>query len=285
MFGSQVVIAYALHHRVNMSYMYDPIVQTLLQGFRFLNVSVQLRVINERAPTTEATHQLQTRNTFVWIGPFKAREIEWSLLRRRGIRTIFYQTEPVTGCFLTQADELWDYSPSNVRHCKKQNAKMVVRHVPVGFYKTAPVVDFSSKSLLSTAVFLGARHLRPTSCWKHQPNVSFRRDVWCDLEFARVLQKHYLFLNVHKACGRAQNPVAIRVPMLVQSLGMVVSEIADAEDMRLYEDITDFTTNTQRMMDLWASRLVEDVESEVKRRLEIFKARFEISKIFGQFHE
>lgn len=223
---------------------------------------------------------LHDGDTFLWIGPQGAADIKWDDMRQRGISTIFYQTEPTKSCWLHGPDELWDYSISNTRYCRQQLPLMKVRYAPIGHYKRTPVVDYSSQKLANVTVFFGVKQYRPPSCWSKFSHLQFIQDVWGDVKLETLLKKRFLFLNVHKDCGNPQNPVAIRIPMLIQSKGIVVSELVDSEDQSMFEGMLDFATDPQSKLTEWQSRPTLDARKASEERLAFFAEKFNIPRMF-----
>jgi len=144
-------------------FMYDPIVETLRCGLRpppaNRSVRDRRRVSVGRGVlgASEALERLQHGDLFVHIGPHGAAEAPWLPLRRAGVRTVYYQTEPLAerSCWsgmmgAPTPDEVWDYSWGNVMACRALQASLrrarpndtidnalgevVVRHLPPGHY-------------------------------------------------------------------------------------------------------------------------------------------------------
>lgn len=153
----------------------------------------------------------------------------------------------------------------------------------MAFYKSSPVVTYNDR-LSGQPVFFGGKHLRPSSCWNNFKSIKFVRNVWNDKKLADLLDKYYIFLNVHKKnCGYDKNPIAIRVPFLIQSLAIVVSELADEEDMIMYQGMVNFTKYPNRVLDEWKRQPLRVAEEVARARLALFKEKFSVEKIFRQF--
>lgn len=109
-----VLISYSMHPYVNISYMYGPIIETLLRGLQFLDISAVVRYKQLNETIENITNSLTSGQTFIWIGPVHSKSINWKYLKSRNIKNIYYQTEPIQStkdCFL-YSDEVWDYSPT-----------------------------------------------------------------------------------------------------------------------------------------------------------------------------
>ena len=163
--------------------MYHPIMQTLRRGANSMlnrdEWSIEERVGVARAPgVREVLETLRCGDIFVWIGktdldasarndaqpePPSDSKLITHRLRRRGVRTILYQTEPIgpatrglvwspsfcadeTSPFV----EIWDYSHANIKrywdHCPVGVTRPIVRYIPPGHIhelavKRADVID------------------------------------------------------------------------------------------------------------------------------------------------
>ena len=89
----------------------------------------------------------------MWIGPVASGVPPWTSLRARGVRTVYYQTEPFDGCQLSQsaAEELWEFSWHNVDMCgpRLRDDIRTLRYVPLGY--TAPRLPISSAAAAAAA--------------------------------------------------------------------------------------------------------------------------------------
>ena len=60
----------------------------------------------------------------------------WLQLREAGVRTVFYNTEPMDWCVRSGPDEVWDYSWHNIDGCRRRlraDRNLTLRYVPPGF--------------------------------------------------------------------------------------------------------------------------------------------------------
>ena len=139
-------------------FMYRPVMDTLVGGFTDLPEQVAaaigpLQVVPGygRAKLKASTGALVAGDIFLWIGPIGSELVPWAALAERGVRTVYYQTEPVngnpasarthqcwalcnpyahqpstalghclSGCALSrsQPHELWDFSWHNLDNCR-----------------------------------------------------------------------------------------------------------------------------------------------------------------------
>ena len=130
----------------DIGFMYRPIVDTLLDGLAAAPDSmakVMIRSGAGRAGLQLALVQkpaLGVGDWFVWIGHASSQGLPWSRLQAAGVRTVFYNTEPLEFCVRRGSDEVWDYSWHNIDVCRRRAPKdvnLTLRYVPPGF--AAPV--------------------------------------------------------------------------------------------------------------------------------------------------
>lgn len=140
---------------------YWPVVATLLTGFHGLaNISVGV------GPTNRWLEELQllgAGDAYIFIGDSGANAQPWLLLRRRGVRTVYYNTEPTTrsgACTLynSSVDELWDFSRRSLEDCRRTmpgtgrhvTFPPILRFVPPGFVRlVSPPQDGLSTDLVA----------------------------------------------------------------------------------------------------------------------------------------
>ena len=133
----------------DMAFMYRPVMDTLVNGFSHLPSEVasvigQLKVVSghgvSRLSAAISRSNVAAGDLLLWIGPIGSEAVPWKRLRQRGVRTIYYQTEPVNGCALSrsQPDEFWDFSFHNLDACPSHRPPWLPhtisrRYVPLGY--------------------------------------------------------------------------------------------------------------------------------------------------------
>ena len=85
---------------------------------------------------------LRAGDALVWVGINGMRSQPWAQLRRRGVRTVYYNTEPLgVGYYkamlcphVFSVDEVWDFSWSNIDRCARSPRPRTgkLRYVPPG---------------------------------------------------------------------------------------------------------------------------------------------------------
>lgn len=152
----------------DLAFMYKPVMDTLVNGFADFPAEVAsaagpLQLLhghgigNLLRKHAEMVATLQTGDVFLWIGPVGSGQVPWRALRRRGVRTIYYQTEPFDGCQFGQVDvkalhEMWEFSWHNLDMCApKLPEGVTLRYVPLG-YSTPPAAEAAATPRPATGV-------------------------------------------------------------------------------------------------------------------------------------
>jgi len=244
-------------------FMFEPAMSTLRAGLeayarpnvRFAHAILSRDQIAEKAAT------LRPGDALVWLGFHGLEHVPWGALIRRGVRTVYYETEPIQRCRYARLGiaEQWHYSWRNLDICRQSGpgSGMTHRYVPPGALRT-PTVSHAAKSPALT--FLGNSRLSlglRGPAWKHLRLKCLRRirarlpgrvvdvqGLWNESAFARHLLEgqHSIFVNVHKACGVSNQPLeAFRISKLLNYGALVVSERGYARDEAEYAQLVDFT--------------------------------------------
>ena len=251
----------------------EPVMRTLVAGIRqyprfgsihFLQAAVTW------AAFRNLKRKLRRGDIFVWVGVAGSRNVPWQSLRQFGIFTVHYQTEPWdVGCALYRdsVDELWDFSWHNIDACVEggshpgiayyergksvRDAPGAVRYVPLGADSSSPQVEHPTVGppLAFLGEFESRRQPRRYHCLRaidmqlkqvNAPSVLKRRDLWDAEEYRQLLRTHDIWLNIHKLCGDAHNPVTFRVQRVLSAGGLLISERAYWKDEREFDGLVDF---------------------------------------------
>ena len=148
----------------DLAFMYEPVRSTLVSGFSDLPQRVISKIGTPHLVHGHGVHALfrkkadlvnglKTGDIFLWIGPVGSNAPPWRKLRERGVRTIYYQTEPFDGCQLSgsQSDEVWEFSWHNIDACGPRlrlDPPLTLRYVPLG-YNAPPAAESSGSSSAS----------------------------------------------------------------------------------------------------------------------------------------
>jgi hypothetical protein len=285
---------------VRLEFMYEPIRASVVAGLKSHTLahrwSVSSHVVadaqffgaamnNTRRALQEDRRILERRlqplkrgDLFVWIGEAWESAVPVKMLRKRGVRTVYYQTEPVRSCSIRpltrrqgmdRFDEVWDYSWRNLDICKYAIAKGHIREDGNTTFRYVPPVALpgrdsaNQQSEETRLLFLGSAHHR-TGC--SQPlmgpgqtqvgcsqscvgalNASeaagwlrIENAAWSPRELRRVLLSHGIYVSVHKACATTSYPVPPRVAMLLNAKALVISEHSSARDEAQFEGMVSF---------------------------------------------
>ena len=126
----------------HLSFMYWPVMGTLLSGFQHHAARHPLRLVAGAGLTREYDKQLgrlRRGDWFVWVGVNERFSQPWKALRQRGVRRIYYRTEPdhCTPASLRRgipqgADEVWDFARHNLEGCVENETESTIRTVASG---------------------------------------------------------------------------------------------------------------------------------------------------------
>ena len=277
-------------HRLE--FMYKPVMDTLVDGFRAVPPSIAAKIGLPRIvhgfgvsafralaarllrpaqvqvkvfPTVSSAPQtgsctLGSGDVFIWIGPVGSDVPPWRELRRRGVRTIYFQTEPSDACQFARSDaqEIWEFSWHNFDACARRlPVGLTMRYVPLG-YHAPPVRELAAT--LRTPQFSGRRGTELLffgypfyksgrgSCYARLartlgPRLNATWLMWSAEDFEAWWSEHgqwAVHLNLHKTCENAHNPVVFRTALLLSRGATVISERSYWRDEKEYEGLVHF---------------------------------------------
>ena len=319
--------------------MYHPILQTLRRGANAtLNRDVWSIEEQVGSPTTrEATEVLESLrcgDIFVWVGRhqlhvFARKDARPELpadsklithrMRRRGVRTILYQTEPIgpatrglvwspsfcadeTSPFV----EIWDYSHANIKrywdHCPVGVTRPIVRYVPPGVVpemtvKRADVIDncvVNGTGMLGNMNFpervqyvrmLKSQAIQSLNA--SQGAFAVRDGVgYNDYDaLGRWLRHYCVQLNLHKFAKYPDSAFeTFRASTTVSAGSLLVSQQSDVDDQREYAGIVHFA-QTPQAHGAEVARLVtlpgEERRALARARAKLFDEKFAPERIFA----
>ena len=135
-----------------LSVMYWPVVGTLLEGFRHAAADVEVLLgVGFTLAYHAAIGKLSNGDSLIWVGTNGKLSQPWRKLRQRGVRTVYYNTEPMHDApcdrYSDTVDELWDFSYFNLEHCARATSKRpgTLRFIPPGYLRDRSS-DFGSSS-------------------------------------------------------------------------------------------------------------------------------------------
>lgn len=233
-------------------HIYKPAMTTLWRGLElYENASkwqIEKRYTDALVSKELEKEKLQSGDVFIWIGSEAAGEVPWEMLKHRGVYRIWYLTEPLPSCDLIRGsvEELWDYSWHNIDRCDKHVDKPKQRYIPPGFQEgIGQSVQLPGRSPLN---FYGKAEYR-AECWNKvytlftSSQIPFfvESKVGNDDSFAKYIQSHDIFFNLHKNCQGDDAPIeAFRMASLISAGAIVLSVPAYAKDQAEFKDLIDF---------------------------------------------
>ena len=258
-------------------FMYSPIVQTLKLGFENANWRVETSTVRT-ARNSQGRHdeadKLMAGDVFVWVGVNYMDGLS-TISEMQGVLRVFYNTEPLrvnitsnsSRCPLLEGngdgkrrkpslamDEWWDYSNANIQAVRKACSATArlprFRFVPPGRGAVAnetqppPPLPPSVRTMVLLGD-IGERNPR-RACYanlrRFVPNAlrhTYR--VWTSGAWLDMIKGQAIFVNLHKICGDATQPLeTVRLAQIISSGRLVISEPSNAEDESAYASIPSF---------------------------------------------
>ena len=289
----------------------------LILGFRAAGVTLHAGIGRSQA-LRRAIGLLGPGDGFVWVGINGRFAVPWTTLRRRGVRTVYYQTEPIylaagAPCvrynksvgMVSKIDELWDFSHHNLEVCGGATARggvdqpegapgrpqpppskgakpLTIRLIPPGYMPTAHRVEGTSPALLFFGAIDATTGRGP--CYyllKRSLGEQLHQtySVWNDSALMRVFERYDLYLNLHKRCAPG-GPVTFRHALLLSAGKLVLSDRAHPRDEAEYAGMVRFVPQARLAEEYRAMVLGSDYRAEQRRAHERFRTRFQPEAIF-----
>ena len=163
-----------------------------------------------------------------------------------------------------------------------------MRYVPIGALTTATVIQKPERSV----TFLGSVTFRE-ACWNVLKSNAAEFDIkmldvysiWTDEEFAHYLNSSVcsgVFLHMNSYCTLGGPLSATRFPLILNAMGLIVSERSYVKDEMEYESLAEFlpSEDIPRWFNEILSMPLYQRQSIASARAEQFKRRFEPSRLF-----
>ena len=269
---------------INLEFMYAPIRNTLIEGFKNLNVKIDVK------NNCFKWELLLEKDIFIWIGcTIGAKEkIPWIELKARNVYTIYYQTEPSAKSYVNNnlCHEIWDYSFKNVQIIKQLvGNNKIVRYVPPGYLKNEKIIQKKIKN--KKLIFLGTwwnrskfNTLEKQMNSKKNKKLIKTNSIWNKQQWKKFINKKYngIFINLHK--DGCDNMEAVRMSQLLSVGGIIISEKANEFDMGEYKDYVIFTDNYQKEYNKLLQLTQSEIQEKADNILNKYKINFSPSNIF-----
>ena len=192
----------------------------------------------------------------------------FDLLKKKGVKTIFYWTEPCT--FNIQVDEMWLYGQQLFNDQLTFTKDKIIKFVPILYEPELPIMDYSKDSKLEL-VFLGHIEGRP----KHKrdivesiENFKIICNLWNNKSYNHFITNHRcIFLNLNK--DDSKYIPSARISKILSHGGIIISEHCSPVDEELYEGLVYFTS-VDKIKDLYLSFLNKKPLELLNISLDIF---------------
>lgn len=288
------------------AYMYEQVVATLMDGFHSVSkppVVVYGQGVRRRhsAAYQGNLSKLRAGDALIWVGwGFADAATPWAELGQRGVRRVFYQCEPEHRCASRRVgryavDEMWDFAWHNFEACSTSPTAPLLRYVPLG---AASMYALPTERVPLPMVRPGAllffgnvrdgppRH----KCFKELQGLlvgeklanTFR--AWDDESYQRLLREHAIWLNLHKGCGDAHNPITFRVSKALLAGRLILSERSHPKDeaefaglgISFYDNMSAIATAYEALVRSYSSFGPKGTGAlaDATRRIRAFRRRF-----------
>ncbi|CAJ1442388.1 unnamed protein product [Effrenium voratum] len=309
----RILVVHGQHKAYNLTAMYAPMLDTILQGLRSKEEQCSYRtvaVLPKHLSENGNYGVLEAGDVILHVGL----EYEENFTRRcqeefaPNVYCILFQTEHRSIQAPQGLCEVWEYTRAN------RPTAPVVRYVPPGFLPLEVAVAENDRQVQQAAaslaafggkgglqwIFVGSMPRKRRSCWQHlrampelghvqfrHVNGIFQAQKWKDLAWG---QGRKLFLNMHKKCNASGSSPPLetnRVSTLLSFGGVVVSERVNSEDARMFEDVILVEENLFGSYSDWSPRLRELLEDPAKlaefqvSAYKTFKRRFQPEKLLA----
>ena len=310
-----VHVFHAPKHNWHMEYMLEPIVATLLEGFKSIGIEADFRLITNRNAAKLQWDALDWGHLLVWVGTQDVPHVPWASLRSRGVYTVLYQIEPMPRCYLDgdTVDELWDYSWHNIHSCAAENLKGVrvpsQRYVPPGAldsrHRIVQKDAGAAKLFFFGNIQAGNAKWGRDRCWDAvaaSPALNMRKrmgetfGVWSEPAYEQFLNRPDvgIFYNIHKSpcgarckgtvCSPYLSALAVRIAKLLNSHALIISEHSYPRDEVEFNGTVSFVNVSQiagefkRFLDLPTA----ERQAFADERAAVFSRRFQPKEIFAR---
>ena len=290
-----------------LAFLYWPVLGTLIEGFRpaIAARAVDLAVgVGFTAEYERRLKALRAGDTFVWVGINGRFSQPWRRLRARGVRTVYYQTEPAQKhqCYPVvlgrQAasnetlDEIWDFSWHNIEGCARTFGHPRLRFIPPGYLRQPEALREGAFD--DSLVFFGSL------MWWAERNACFsalRKELgaklvhvysaWNESDFSALMGKYDLFVNLHQQCMARERdgghaPVTFRHAVLLNQRKILLSQRSHAGDEAEYAGMVAFAPldGLAAAYRALAAASADDRRARAARAHDLFRQKFAPRHLF-----
>lgn len=243
---------------------------------------------------------LESGDLFIWLGWLGATDVPWAALAGRGVRTVYYRTEPMEAACSPSAwklSETWHYTRA-LGTCELAHGP-ISRYLPPGALSTSLHVNTLPNSTALT--FIGHPHFNipirgPT--FHHRRDRCFQaleremhgqlqavNNVWSEASFAALMRMHSIYLSFHKACLMPDQPLeAFRVSKLLEYGRLVIAERSFAGDEREFDGLVTFGTlaDVPKLHQELLQMPLAERAALAEARAAAFRVRFSPQRLFNE---
>jgi len=131
-----------------LKFMYEPFYTSIIKICKFKNFKYNFKI-------NDYTYDGIIENDyFIYVGIYKVYDIDFLLLKNRGVKTIYFQSEPCP-ILTNDFDEIWDYSKKNI---KINLSETKLRYLPLICNKKLKKIyqkAFLSEDIVINIIYVG----------------------------------------------------------------------------------------------------------------------------------
>jgi len=259
----------------NLQFMYKPFVntiRTLFSSHPHLSIEYYHRSMDYEI--------IEPEDVLIFIGIIE--QPCFDHLTRKGIYTIFYNTEPEVGW--RNCREIWTYSKYAFEIYPKPNGQ-VIKFVPIFAQENIPSVPYLlSEPNTMPFIFLGYLDFRPekrnylfqSECLRE--NIREIYSLWNDTVFHDFISSRpYLYLNITKNWVKTPNILpSVRINTLLSHKAIIISEHCNEIDESLYTGMVSFCSLEEIEGEFmkWRGKTGEELQAEADARYRLFQKAF-----------
>jgi len=219
-------------------FMYKPVNSSIKQFLEYSNNNIQIDYKSNYYNFDE----INPNEILIWVGNIGIPDFE--SLNKRGIYTIYYNTEPDTEKFTS--NEIWTYSKSLFDNYKKNNENQIIKFIPIIYEENIPSVDYNSINNHNIKlIFIGELSYRGDKkdiIFKSEllkNNIKEVNNLWNDDDYNNyIVNNPGIYLNLTKS-GTNALP-SVRINKLLSHKCIIISEHTNDIDEEYYKGIVYF---------------------------------------------
>jgi hypothetical protein len=221
--------------------MYKPVINSVVKYLKSINADIEIDHRYDCYRFEEIRPEEDV--IFIWIGIGGIPDL--GSVKRRGIYTIYYNTEPYCDGFC--CDEIWTYSKYMFHYYNKGDQQQIIRFVPICEENGVKKVPYGgdSKGAQMKLTFIGWLCNRQDKYERLlcdpiiKENLEEKSDLWNDEDYNNYIGgRANIYLNLMKS-GSHVLPT-VRINKLLSHGCIIISERTNPEDEEHYEGLVQF---------------------------------------------